>query len=82
MREYDSLVLDAKSLPSSVVVGQEFDVRVRGRVRRIEADHIDVSGYGRRGGTAVLEGDIRVELTVVSVWAEPAYLRCSEEDAC
>lgn len=59
-----------RQLEGAVAIGQELELTIRGRVRRIEADQIDVSGFDPEGGRAVLEGDVFVELSVVRVSVE------------
>lgn len=67
--ETESVVLERDRLPGGIAVGTELDIRLRGRVRRIEAEHIDVTGFDGRRAIAVLEGRVFVEFTVLDVAA-------------
>lgn len=67
--ETDRLVLERRRLPDSVEVGSELELVIKGRVRRIEADHIDITGFARHPSIAlaVLEGEVYVEFTILDV---------------
>jgi hypothetical protein len=64
--ETDRLVLIASRLPDSVAVGDELYIRVKGRVRRIEADQIDVTAFEPDGARALLEGEVYVEFSILA----------------
>lgn len=63
----ESLTVSSSRLPTNVAVGQHLELRLRTFVRKIEADTIDVSGYGARGAIALLGGEVEVELAIEHV---------------
>ena len=64
----ETLILNRTTLPTDAVeIGDELELRLRVRVFRIEAERVDVSGFGRDGATAVLEGDVYVESAILLV---------------
>ena len=63
----DKLILDSSRLPANIRVGDHVDLKLRAHVRRIEAEEIDVTAYESDGASAVLHGQIEVELTIESI---------------
>lgn len=67
MRETDHVTLERRRLPVNLTIGDELELRIRVKVRRIEADEIDVSGFDPHGASAILHGDVYVESTILRV---------------
>lgn len=64
----DVISLDREHFgPLPVDIGQEYEITLRGRVYRVEAERIDVTGFTGTKARAVLEGLTTVDLTILAV---------------
>jgi len=63
----DKLILDSGRLPATIRVGDHIELKLRAHVRRIEAEEVDVTGFDPTGGSALLHGQVEVELSIEDI---------------